>query len=120
VKQLLEILKKHGLKQLIISPIEEISEASRRTSQKIHISLAMRLEKRGMIREAIQIYRQAAKLYPVEGYKSIKLAAELAEKNSLDHKASALWFESIFYAPNFYLKLKSLAKCFSEYLRSKI
>jgi len=90
------------------------------TSYKIHNALAKRLERRGMIMEAIQMYGLAANIYPIRGYESLKTAAELAQKFFLDTKAAELWFESIYYSPNFTLKLKSLTNFLRELLKSKI
>ena len=121
-RKLVDIVGKYGLREMLYSqfPVYSTDQTEgRKTSSRTHNALAMRLERRGMVKEAIQIYKQAASVYPPEGYKSFKKAAELAQKNFMNDEAATLWFESIYYAPNFLLKLKSLIKFFRECLRSK-
>lgn len=59
-------------------------------------------------------------MYPPKGYESLKTAAELAQKLSLNDEAAKLWFESIFYSRNVTSKLKSSIKFLRELFRSKL
>jgi len=124
VKKVFEIIRKRGLRAIFLIPhtIKHANEESEGTftSYKIHQALAKRLERRGMIMEAIQMYGLAANIYPIKGYESLKTAAELAQKFSLNTKAAELWFESIYYSTNVTLKLKSLTNFFRELLKSKL
>jgi len=121
-QKIIDTMSKYGLRKMLytqslVCSKEEIE--GERTSSRIHNILATRLERRGKVKEAIQIYRQAAIMYPPEGYKSLKNAAELAQNNCMNEEAAELWFESIYYTSNFLLKLKSLVELSREYLRSK-
>jgi hypothetical protein len=95
---------------------EEIE--SRITSYKIHNALAKRLEIRGMIREAIQLYEQAARIYTSQAYNSLEVAAHLAQKNSMKEKAAEIWLESAYFAI-LELRLRSFVNSMREYMRSR-
>lgn len=119
-----DIMRKHGVRAIFSTTrtIQCFNDQNREifTSYKIHHALAKRLERRGMIREAIHMYRQAANIYPPKGYESLKTAAELAQKFSLNKEAAKLWFESIYYSRNIASKIISLTKFLRELLRSLI
>jgi hypothetical protein len=123
-KKVFDIIRKRGLRAIFLTPhtVKHASEESEGTftSYKIHQALAKRLERRGVIMEAIQMYRLAANIYPIKGYESLKTAAELAQKFSLHAEAAKLWFESIYYSHNVDAKLESLIQFVRELLRSLI
>lgn len=123
-QKIFDIIRRHGLKAIFhtldagIFVNEHNGEIF--TSHKIYHALAKRLERREMIREAIQMYRQAANIFPPKGYESLKIAAELAQKLSLNDEAAKLWFESIYYSRNVTSKVKSSIKFLRELFRSKL
>lgn len=124
LRKIFDVMKKRGLRTIFgtarTTPYVNKQNGEILTSYKIHHALAKRLERRGMIREAIQIYIQAANMYPPKGYESLKIAAELAQKFSLNEEAAKLWFESIYYSRDVASKMKSLIKFLRESLRTLI
>ena len=81
-EKLSKLTKKHGIKAFIYTYFPQDQEDAM-VSSKICFGQAKHLEKKGMIEEAIELFKQAANFFPPSGFKYFRNAAELAERNSM-------------------------------------
>jgi tetratricopeptide (TPR) repeat protein len=106
-EKLIQLMKKYGMKAFVYVYSPQIQEDGK-LSSKIRFGQAKHLERRGKIEYAIELFKQAANFFPPSGFKYLKNAAELAEKNHLYKQAFLLYLETICFTPDFCLKLSCL------------
>jgi len=122
LQKLLQLVKKYGLIPFIYRTSTYLAQFQEDAivSSKIRFGQARHLERRGRIKEAAELLKQAADLFPPSGFEYLENAAELAERNSMFKEACLLWFESLCYAPDFHLKLVSSRNAVKNLILGKL